>query len=66
MNRVESVEQDVTSMQLGQEKAVAISSDYMDVVTYRAYLSRYALKNNIKFKTIYDMDLRILVIKRVK
>lgn len=63
MNRVERVEEDVAHFLIGEKRSITL--DDIDAVTYRAYLSRYAIKNNIRFKTKYDRENKVMVIRRV-
>lgn len=63
MSRVERVEEDVAHFLVGEQRQVSL--DDIDAVTYRAYLSRYAIKNNIRFKTKYDRENKMIFIRRV-
>lgn len=63
MSRVERVEEDVAHFLVGEQRQVSL--DDIDAVTYRAYLSRYAIKNNIRFKTKYDRETKVIFIRRV-
>lgn len=63
MSRVERVEEDVAHFLIGEKRTVELTD--IDAVTYRAYLSRYAIKNNIRFKTVYDRENKVMTIRRV-
>lgn len=63
MSRVERVEEDVAHFLVGEKRMITL--DDIDAVTYRAYLSRYAIKNKVTFKTTYDRNTNVLSIRRV-
>lgn len=63
MSRVERVEEDVAHFLVGEQRQVTLGD--IDAVTYRAYLSRYAIKNKMSFKTKYDRNVDVMLIRRV-
>ena len=63
MSKMSDIHADVGSMIIGEVRNLSLIN--IDAVTYRAYLGKYCVSRVKKFKTKYDRENKVMMIRRV-